>query len=60
MIDVNWGSYNQIMAGRIHEEKRCGNCDHWMKSVQCPKESLPRNLRPSDCDFVCEKFLQRI
>lgn len=38
--------------------ERCGNCDHWMKSSQCPRE---RNVNgysrgPSCDELPCTKF----
>lgn len=36
----------------------CGDCSHWMKSSQCPKERNVngRNRGPSCEDRICEKF----
>lgn len=40
-------------------EPRCGNCDRWMKSMLCPRETRTRAGRragPNSNTFPCEKF----
>lgn len=41
------------------DRKRCGACDHWMKSSLCPKEKNinGRNHGPSMNSYTCDKFL---
>src|SRR6185312_17104093 len=41
------------------DKKCCGNCEHWMKSSECPAE---RNIGgytrgPSCDDFTCDQYL---
>lgn len=40
--------------------KRCGDCDNWMKSRQCPQERNVngRNRGPSMNGFICQKFVE--
>ena len=45
--------------------KRCGDCEHWMKSSDCPREKRDDNKNPSKiglptCNsFPCEKFKEQ-
>jgi hypothetical protein len=47
-------------AIRLEQEcrPRCGNCDHWMKIPQCPRESFDRKNRPSRMGLACSKYLE--
>jgi len=38
--------------------KRCGQCDHWMKSRECPREHNVKGFSrgPSSGDPICGKF----
>lgn len=40
--------------------RRCGDCDNWMKSRQCPREHNVngRSRGPSAGDFICQKFTE--
>jgi len=37
--------------------KECGNCDHWMKTIECPLEA--RGEKPSMSHWPCSKFSQK-
>ena len=43
---------------RLADKKKCGNCEHWMKASQCPKETdvKGRPHGPSMNDAVCSQF----
>lgn len=34
---------------------RCGDCKHWMKKSDCPKEK--DGLKPTSKTWACEKFI---
>lgn len=40
---------------------RCGNCDHWMKSSECPKEVnvKGRSQGPSCEGIACKSFVEK-
>lgn len=60
----------KLSAARAHEQEamrldrealpKCGNCDHWMKSSQCPQERNVNGRRsgPSMNGFACAKFTE--
>lgn len=39
--------------------KRCGNCDKWMKSRECPREHNVKGMSrgPSCEDMICGQFV---
>lgn len=48
----------RLQEARQTDSRRCGNCDHWMKSRSCPRE---RNVNgysrgPSMDDLACDRF----
>jgi hypothetical protein len=46
------------LRAEINRPERCGDCDHWMKSRQCPREHNVngRNRGPSMNASVCPSF----
>jgi hypothetical protein len=34
--------------------ERCGDCKHWMKKSDCPKE---KDIKPTAKTWSCEKFV---
>lgn len=50
----------RLAEARQTDRRRCGNCDHWMKSKVCPREVYVFQAGgyrgPSCFDHACEKF----
>ena len=39
---------------KIADNPLCGRCEHWMKTLDCPREK--RGLKPSMTHYVCHKY----
>jgi len=62
--DVGAFIAKQNEINRVRKDLRelntvCGDCNHWMKSSECPREKNinGRNHGPSMGDFICNKFV---
>lgn len=48
------------LSQRVHAPKKCGDCDKWMKSRECPKEKNVNGYSrgPSMEGIICEEFVE--
>jgi hypothetical protein len=49
---------DKVVFARSMSTKRCGACEHWMKSRECPREYNKNGWQkgPSCGDLACSKF----
>lgn len=50
---------DKIVVALATDRRECGNCNHWMKSNSCPRETRNnqgRRVGPSMSEPACSKF----
>ena len=54
---IRWAIADAISSGL----PRCGECSHWMKSRECPREHNVKGMSrgPSCDDRTCDKFVAK-
>lgn len=57
-VEIDHARYAEEMA-----KKRCGNCDKWMKSRECPQEKSSMtgySKGPNMNGFPCSEFVESV
>lgn len=56
--ELYWALSDALIA-KYAPKHRCGDCNNWMKSRECPKEKKVKGLSrgPSSGDCPCDKFV---
>ena len=57
-MDDPYGTREALTKALTANLPRCGDCDKWMKSRECPRERNVKGMSrgPSCHDFTCDQF----